>query len=64
MIDLSKLGLTQVAPWTPEEELAEAKAWGYDSVEDWLEDMDKAMDEAKELNYNMQHYGTIDKPEG
>lgn len=41
MIDLSKLELTEAVPWTPEEEIAEANAWGYDSVEGWLSAMSK-----------------------
>jgi len=27
--------IEQVTPWTEEEELAEARAWGYDSIEEW-----------------------------
>lgn len=67
-IDLSKMELTRATPWTPEEELAEAQAWGYDSVEAWLTDMNtdaqQAIQDANEMNQNMQQYGTIDKPKG
>lgn len=63
-IDLSKITLQQAKPWTPEEELAEAKAWGYDSVEAWEQDMHQAMCDADEMNNNLRQYGTIDKPAG
>jgi len=61
-IDLSKITLQQAKPWTPEEELAEAQAWGFDTVEEWLADMDAALQEAEEMNQNILLYGTIDKP--
>lgn len=62
MIDLSKIEISEVKPMSPEEELKEAEAWGYDSVECFIADMDKAIQECEEMNHNMRVYGTIDKP--
>ena len=64
MIDLSKMELVEARPLSAEEELQEAKAWGYSSVEEFLEDVGNAIKECEEMNRNMETYGTIDKPKG